>query len=118
MQLDERDEMRLKDMLAFSRDAIALLGTMNSEEMEANLAVKLALTRCIEIIGEAGHHVSPATQAVMSTIPWHMMYGMRNRLIHDYGNTDYDMVFKVVHEELPGLLANIATFLAQQGHTP
>ena len=47
-----------------------------------------------------------------------MMYGMRNRLIHDYGNTDYDMVFKVVHEELPGLLANIATFLAQQEHTP
>ena len=118
MPLDERDEMRLRDMLAFSRDAIALLGTMNCEEMEANLAVKLALTRCIEIIGEAGHQVSPVTQAVMSMIPWHMMYGMRNRLIHDYGNTDYDMVFKVVHEELPGLLANINAFLVQQGNTP
>lgn len=29
-------------------------------------------------------------------IPWNAMYGMRNRIVHDYGNVD----LKVVYETL------------------
>lgn len=46
------------------------------------------------------------------------MWGMRNRLIHDYGNTDYRIVCKVVREELPGLVSHIETFLAQHPPIP
>jgi uncharacterized protein with HEPN domain len=45
------------------------------------------------------------------------MYSMRNRLIHDYGNTNYDIVFRVVREELPGLVTILDSYLAQHGHT-
>jgi len=117
MLLEERDEARLRDMLSFSRDAIAVLGIMTQKEMEASLTVKLSLSRCIEIIGEAGHQVSAPVQASLPTVPWHRMYGMRNRLIHDYGNTSYDIVYRVVREELPGLVKSLTDFLAQHGHT-
>jgi uncharacterized protein with HEPN domain len=40
---------------------------------------------------------------------------MRNRLIHDYGNTNYRVVFDVVNGDLPGLVVMIATYLAEQG---
>lgn len=42
MPLDERDAMRLRDMLSHARIAIDLLGAMGRDELEANLAVKLA----------------------------------------------------------------------------
>lgn len=74
------------------------------------------MTRCIEIVGEAGHQVSLPIQAALPMIPWHMMYGMRNRLIHDYGNTDYDIVHRVVRDELPGLVTYLTGFLVQHGH--
>lgn len=105
MRLDVRDEVRLRDMLTYARDAVALLGGMTLPEMEANVMARLALARCVEVIGEAGQRVSPQVQEALPSVPWHLMYGMRNRLIHDYGNTNYEIVFKVVREELPGLIA-------------
>ncbi len=51
-------------------------------------------------------------------VPWHAMWGMRNRLIHDDGNTDFRIVFKVVHEELPGLRRTLEAFLTAESKPP
>jgi hypothetical protein len=40
------------------------------------------------------------------------MWGMRNRLVHDYGNTNYKILHDVVSANLPGLIATVETFLA------
>ena len=116
MPLEDRDVSRLRDMLTWTRKAIYMLGSVSYDDMMANEEKRLALVRCLEVIGEAGHDVSPAVKAALSTIPWPAMYGMRNRLIHDYGNTQYPVVFDVVKNDLPGLASTIATFLDQHGH--
>lgn len=113
MPPEGRDVARLTDMLHYAKLAKQVLADRSLEALEADETSKLAVVRCIEVIGEAGHQVSPATQATLPTIPWHLMWGMRNRLIHDYGNTDYRIVYRVVREELPGLVAAIDTFLAR-----
>lgn len=105
-------------MMQHARDAITLLGSQTQDEMIADLGVRHGVVRCVEVIGEAGHQVSDETQALLSTVPWHLMWGMRNRLIHDYGNTNFRIVFKVVREELPGLIATIEAFLAAQVPAP
>jgi uncharacterized protein with HEPN domain len=115
MPLEDRDASRLRDMLLWSRKAIFILGAATYEAMMANEEKRLALVRCLEVIGEAAHEVSPSVKAMLSSIPWPAMYGMRNRLIHDYGNTHYPIVFDVVHNELPGLASTVADFLAQEG---
>lgn len=113
MPLDAKDRARLGDMVQHAQDAMALLGSRTLDEMTSELGVRHGVVRCVEIIGEAGHQVSIATQALLPSVPWHLMWGMRNRLIHDYGNTNYRIVYRVVREELPGLSATIAAFLTQ-----
>jgi uncharacterized protein with HEPN domain len=115
MPLDVRDATKLRDMVVWSRKAIFILGNRSYEELMANEEKCLALVRCIEVIGEAGDKVSPAVKSVLRSVPWPAMYGMRNRLIHDYGNTNHRVVFDVVTDDLPGLAARIATFLTEQG---
>ena len=112
MPLEAKDRARLGDMVLHARDAMTLLGSRTQEEMVANLGIRHGVVRCVEVIGEAGHQVSPVTQAALPAIPWHLMWGMRNRLIHDYGNTNFRIVFQVIREELPGMVANIEAFLA------
>jgi uncharacterized protein with HEPN domain len=114
MPLEARDRSRLSDMIQHSRDAMTLLGSRTQEEMVADLGVRHGVVRCIEDIGEAGHQISPETQAALPGIPWHLMWNMRNRLIHDYGNTNFRIVVKVVREELPGLVLAIEAYLATQ----
>lgn len=77
MQLAERDAVRLRDMLLWSRKAIFMLGNHSFAEVLANEEKRLALVRCIEVIGEAGHEVSDPVKATLPTIPWPAMYGMR-----------------------------------------
>ena len=118
MPLEVKDRARLRDMALHARDAMTILGSRTQEEMEADLGTRHGMVRCVEVIGEAGHQVSATTQAALTTIPWHLMWGMRNRLIHDYGNTDFRIVYKVVREELPGLVTSIEAFLAQHSPSP
>ena len=83
MPLEERDIARLTDMLHHARLGRDMMGSLTLDEFKAEIMVQLAVVRCIEVIGEAGHQVSPTTQALMPTVPWHQMWAMRNRLIHD-----------------------------------
>jgi uncharacterized protein with HEPN domain len=118
MPLEPRDIGRLKDMVVYARDAIHLLAGRSLQQMTEDLATRLALIRCVEVIGEAGHQVSPNVQAALPTIPWHAMWGMRNRLVHDYGNTNYKILHGVVSANLPGLATTIEAFLAAQAPAP
>ncbi len=40
-------------------------------------------------------------------IPWADIIGMRHKVVHDYLGVDEDIVWQVVTEDLPGLVAAI-----------
>lgn len=42
-----------------------------------------------------------------SDIPWNAMYGLRNRIVHDYGNVDLNVVFETLKNDIPELLEMI-----------
>lgn len=37
-------------------------------------------------------------------IPWTAIYGLRNRIVHDYGNVDLTIVFDTVKDDIPSLM--------------
>jgi uncharacterized protein with HEPN domain len=75
MPLEDRDASRLRDMLLWSRKAIFILGSATYEEMMANEEKRLALVRCLEVIGEAGHDVSPpVSDASLDSVAWHVRH--------------------------------------------
>ena len=74
MPLDGRDVTRLTDMLHHARLAREILRERSLEEFKRDVVVQLAVVRCIEVIGEAGHQVSPAAQAMLPGLPWHQMW--------------------------------------------
>jgi uncharacterized protein with HEPN domain len=66
-----------------------------------------ALTRAIEIIGEAASRVSSEGRRVTSEVPWNAVIGMRHRLVHAYFEVDRDILWSTVQEALPRLLAQL-----------
>jgi uncharacterized protein with HEPN domain len=76
--------------------------------------LKRAVTRSLEIIGEAAKHVPPDSREQVPAIPWRSIAGMRDRLIHDYyGNVDYELVWDVVSTKIASLLAELDRILAK-----
>ena len=42
-----------------------------------------------------------------NNIPWNAIYGLRNRIVHDYGNVDLNVVFETLKNDIPQLLEMI-----------
>ena len=67
-----------------------------------------AVVRQFEIIGEATKRVSPEFRDNNPLIPWEDMAGMRDVLIHDYIEVDFEIVWKTATEHLPQLKNNLS----------
>jgi uncharacterized protein with HEPN domain len=57
------------------------------------------------VIGEAAGHVSSTATEALPEIPWREITGMRHRLIHGYADVDLELVWQVVMEDVPPLVA-------------
>jgi uncharacterized protein with HEPN domain len=66
--------------------------------------LNLSLVRLLEIIGEASAGVSEEFKESHSSIPWHQMTAMRNRLIHGYFDINMDVVWQTIKNDLPPLI--------------
>ena len=67
----------------------------------------LALTRLIEVVGEAAKNVSPNLRERHSDVPWKLMAGTRDRLIHGYDRVDVDVLWDIIKVDLPPLIATL-----------
>ena len=74
--------------------------------------VQDAVLRNFEVIGEAVKSISVELRAQHSEIPWRLVAGMRDKLIHEYFGVDLELVRTAVQDELPGLSPKIETLVA------
>ncbi len=107
------DQVSLSDMLNHAREASELMVDFSLEELRRNRVIQLALTRLVEIVGEAANRVSPETRDTSPGIPWPQIVGMRNRLVHGYDVIDLDLLRRTIKEDLPPLIAALREVLEE-----
>lgn len=109
------DKVRLRHMLDYSRKAMTIMLGRTREDLITDEILLLALTRAVEIIGEAAVRVSPTIQQNYPLIPWPQIVGLRNRLIHGYDAVDLDILWNIVQSDLPPLIEQLETAIAKMG---
>jgi Uncharacterized conserved protein len=55
-------------------------------------------------ISENAKRISEEMQEKYSYIPWSAIFGLRNRVVHDYGNVDLKIVYDTLHDDIPYLI--------------
>ena len=76
--------------------------------------LKRAITRSLEIIGEATKKIPADFKVKWNSIQWKNMAGMRDRLIHDYIGVNYSIVWDVMKNKIPDIHNQISTFLSKE----
>jgi uncharacterized protein with HEPN domain len=110
--MNPNDIIRLRHMLEAAQIARSLSEGESRASLETDLKLQLALTRTIEIIGEAVANVSDETRTAYPSVPWKNMVGMRNILIHKYFNVDLDTLWSTVTNDLEPLIKTLESILA------
>jgi uncharacterized protein with HEPN domain len=83
--MNERDKGFLLDIRESAKLALAYVHGKSLEDFLSDSQLQDAVIRRLEIIGEAARRVSEQTRSDLPNLPWTDMAGMRNLLIHGYG---------------------------------
>lgn len=105
------DEALLLDMLLALQKIARFIRGMREADFLANDLVQSAVMRELQVLGEAARMVSPEAKAGTPNIPWPLIAGMRNRLIHEYFDVRLDVVWTTIQRDLPQLTHQIAAAL-------
>ncbi|MFW6118912.1 MAG: DUF86 domain-containing protein [Planctomycetota bacterium] len=109
------DTVRLRHMLEHAREAVELTEGKSRADLDSDRTLELALTRLVEIVGEAAARVTPQTQERCQQVPWPDIVGLRNRLVHGYDSVDLDILWAIIRDDLPPLIATLEDVLDEEG---
>jgi uncharacterized protein with HEPN domain len=101
------DLIRLRHMLDSARESIDLIKGKTRKDLDKDRLLSLALVRLLEIVGEAASRVTIPSRNEFPDIPWGQIVSLRNRLIHGYDAVDMDILWQILSEDLPKLIAQL-----------
>ena len=84
---------------------------MKFEAFEKDAKTSFAVIRAFEIMGEAVGKIPSSVRNKYREIPWKEMFGMRNKLIHEYFCVKPRVVWKTVKQDLPRIKPHLLTIL-------
>ena len=72
-----------------------------------------AVVRNFEIIGEAANHLPPKFKNVHTEIDWQKIIAFRNRVIHNYFDIAYEIVWKIKEENVSELINRVSALITE-----
>lgn len=109
--IKHEDKVRLQHMLDAALEIQQYLQYSTREDLNRDRKLVHSLVRLLEIIGEAATQVSDDLRDSIPEIPWPVIIGMRNRLIHAYFSINLDVVWKTSTEDIPSLFEELKKFV-------
>ncbi|MBL7718150.1 MAG: DUF86 domain-containing protein [Flavipsychrobacter sp.] len=70
-----------------------------------------AVVRNFEIIGEGARRIPEEFKLLHPEIEWRRIIGFRNRIVHEYFDIDYSIMWEIIEDYLPELIEKIILLL-------
>lgn len=91
----------IQDMITSMQNAVDFSAQVEFSKLINDRMRMSALKYEIQTIGEAAGKIPVEIRELYPQIPWEKMIGMRNRLVHDYPNIDYSIMWEILHTDIP-----------------
>ena len=86
---------------------VSHMKNVSEEEFYKNeILLDSMMFRMIQI-SENCKRLTDAYKLSRPDVPWNAMAGMRNRIVHDYGNVDLGIIYETLKNDVPVLLDSI-----------
>ncbi len=100
-----------QDIIEAMENALIFVEGMDFEKFKEDKKTIYAVSRAIEIIGEAVKNIPENIKKHYLDIPWRSIAGMRDKLIHAYFGVNLKMVWQVVKKDIPELKSKFENIL-------
>jgi uncharacterized protein with HEPN domain len=107
----QRDETTLLDIVEAARLVASFVHDMSKAVFLDDYKTQSAVLYQLIVMGEAVKRLSSEFRAQHMEIPWSLIAGMRDHLIHGYDIVDWDEVWKTATSDVPDLLTKMEPLL-------
>lgn len=111
--IKHEDEVRLRHMLDAAVEIQQYLQVSTRQDLDSDRKLVHSFVRLLEIIGEAASQMSDDLCNKVPEIPWIVITGMRNRLIHAYFSINLNIVWSTSTEDIPSLIKELKRVLGR-----
>lgn len=110
----QRDLTYLVDMLDSAKLILGYVEGHSKSEFLREVSLQDQVARRLEIIGEAARNVSKEMKQELGMVPWREVIGLRNILIHAYGEVNYGRIWDTIQQDLPVLIDELEKHTSQR----
>ena len=103
-----RDDIKLLDIEECIRRIELFTLNMDYSIFIEDIKTQDAVTRNLEIIGEAVKSLSENFKLQHNDIKWSEIGRLRDKLIHQYSGINYDIVWSIIINDIPKLKKNLS----------
>ena len=107
----QRDEATVQDIINAARLVIEFVEGFEKDTFAEDWKTRSAVLYQLTVIGEAVKRLSKEFRANYPEIPWALIAGMRDNLIHGYDLIDWDEVWKTSTTDVPDLLNKVKSYI-------
>ncbi len=104
-----RDDIVLKDITNAAQLIATFINGFTRDAFVDDWKTRSAVLYQLTVIGETVKRLSDEFRAKHTHIPWALMAGMHDHLVHAYDLVDWDEVWKTATKDIPDLLDKIET---------
>jgi uncharacterized protein with HEPN domain len=102
----------LQDMLTSMNHIETYTAGLDFDQFVEAPQVQHAVLFNFQIIGEAANRLEASFRSAHPSVPWSLMIGMRNVIVHGYFDVNLQIIWKTITEELPRLRPLLTAILA------
>lgn len=106
-----RNEIILQKMHRYSEKLIAYCEGYTYDAFIADMKTVEACVFNLSQLGELCRIVDGSFAEAHPEIPWREMYGLRNRIVHDYEGVNLRLVWEIISGDIPELRDALAKLL-------
>jgi uncharacterized protein with HEPN domain len=101
----------LQDINEAASKILSYTAAYNKDQFLADDKTIDAVIRNFEIIGEAAGRLTEDFREEYHEIDWHKIRGFRNRIVHDYIDIDYEIVWVLISTSIPELISTVSAII-------
>ena len=103
-----RNEMILQKIIEYGEKILNYCkGYTDKESFISNSLLVEACVFNLSQIGEIANKLDVSFTEEHLDIPWNALYGLRNHIIHDYEGVNLNLIWDIIHDDLPGLIVDL-----------
>ncbi|MCI5905464.1 MAG: DUF86 domain-containing protein [Oscillospiraceae bacterium] len=111
MDNKKTDQYYIQKIVTDIEFIIAHTAGLTIEQLEDNeVLVDSVMFRLIQV-SENSDKLTESFKEQHKEFPWRAMKGLRNRIVHEYGNVDMSVVYDTIQNDIPELLQNLKEFI-------